>query len=126
MKKMLIFLLGVFCTHITSANESVALTGCAAKLANIENELNIAKSLGNDRKVKGLKKAWHAAQKCDDASLRAEREEDVREAEDKVKEREQELKEEIREGDEDDIAKARRKLAEAEADLVETKAELSH
>lgn len=56
MKKMLIFLLGVFCTHITSANESVALTGCAAKLANIENELNIAKSLGNDRKVKGLKR----------------------------------------------------------------------
>lgn len=132
MKKPFIFLLlGVFCTHLAIAKESVTnetsvLTGCAAKIANIENELSIAQTQGHDGKVKGLKRALRAAKKCDDATLRAEREEEVREAADKVSEREEELQEEMREGDADDIAKARRKLAEAQADLTEAKAELSH
>ncbi|MDO9437556.1 DUF1090 domain-containing protein [Hydrogenophaga sp.] len=117
------------CTQLAfAANEpttaAAPLKGCAAKVASIENELIIAKSKGQTRKVKGLEEALGAAQKCDDQSLLAEREKKVRDATDKVGERDKELKEEVREGKKKDITKARKKLAEAQKELTAAKAEL--
>lgn len=107
-----------------AANDTSALKGCAAKVANIENELIIAKSKGQTRKAKGLEDALSAAKKCDDQTLTAEREKKVRDATSKVSERDAELQEEIREGKKKDIAKARKKLAEAQQELTAAKAEL--
>lgn len=108
----------------TAANDASALKGCAAKVANIENELIIAKSKNQTRKAKGLEDALSAAKKCDDQTLTAEREKKVRDATSKVSERDAELQEEIREGKKKDIAKARKKLAEAQQELTAAKAEL--
>ena len=55
----------------TAANDASALKGCAAKVANIENELIIAKSKNQTRKAKGLEDALSAAKKCDDQTLTA-------------------------------------------------------
>lgn len=107
-----------------AANEAAPLKGCAAKVANIENELIIAKSKNQTRKAKGLEDALSAAKKCDDQTLTAEREKKVRDATSKVSERDAELQEEIREGKKKDIAKARKKLAEAQQELTAAKAEL--
>lgn len=109
----------------SAANEpATPLKGCAAKVANVQNQLTIATSTGQARKAKGLEEALSAAQKCDDASLLAEREKKLREATSKVGERDAELKEEVREGDKKDIAKARKKLAQAQRELTAAKAEL--
>lgn len=107
-----------------AANDAASLKGCAAKVANIEKELGIAKSKGQTRKARGLEDALSAAQKCDDQTLAAQREKKVRDATSKVSERDAELQEEIREGDKKDIAKARKKLAEAQRELTAAKAEL--
>ena len=107
-----------------AANDTAALKGCSAKVANIENELIIAKSKNQTRKAKGLEDALSAAKKCDDQTLAAEREKKVRDATSKVSERDAELQEEIREGKKKDIAKARKKLAEAQQELTAAKAEL--
>ena len=107
-----------------AANDAAPLKGCAAKVANIENELILAKSRGQTRKAKGLEDALSAARKCDDQTLAAEREKKVRDATNKVSERDAELQEEIREGKKKDIAKARKKLAEAQQELTAAKAEL--
>ncbi|AOB27478.1 MULTISPECIES: DUF1090 domain-containing protein [Bordetella] len=107
------------------AQPAAPLTGCAAKLDRIETELAQARAHGNTGRIKGLEEALAGARHCDDASLRAERERDVREATDKVAERQRELDEERQEGDPDDIAKAERKLREAKQDLDNARAELS-
>lgn len=110
--------------HALAANDAAPLKGCAAKVANIEKELGIAKSRGQTRKAKGLEEALSAAKSCDDQALTAEREKKVRDATNKVSVRDAELQEEIREGDKKDIAKARKKLAEAQRELTAAKAEL--
>lgn len=107
-----------------AASDATPLKGCAAKVANIEKELGIAKSRGQTRKAKGLEEALSAAKTCDDQTLTAEREKKVRDATSKVSERDAELQEEIREGEKKDIAKARKKLAEAQRELTAAKAEL--
>lgn len=109
---------------IAANAQTTPLKGCAAKVANIEKELAIAKSKGLTRKAKGLEDALSAAKKCDDQSLLAEREKKVRDATSKVSERDAELQEEVLEGDKKDIAKARKKLAEAQKELTSAKAEL--
>lgn len=101
------------------------LTGCAAKLERLENELAWARQHGNSRQARGLERAIAAAQHCDDAALRADREKDLRQAEEKVRERERELQEEQNEGDPKDIGKAKRKLEEAQSKLAQARAELN-
>lgn len=126
MKRFFFLTVGAaLCAQLAIANEPTPpLKGCAAKVANIQKELAMAKSKGQTRKARGLEDALSAAEKCDDGALLAEREKKVRNATDKVSEREAELKEEEREGKSKDIAKARRKLAEAEQALTAAKAEL--
>lgn len=126
MKRFFLLTVGAaLCAQLAIANApATPLKGCAAKVANIQKELAIAKSKEQTRKVRGLEDALRAAEKCDDSTLLAEREKKVREAANKVSEREAELKEDEREGKSKDIAKARRKLAEAQQEMTAAKAEV--
>jgi hypothetical protein len=102
------------------------LTGCAAKKADIQQQIDYAKAHNNSYRIAGLEKALsEVSANCTDASLRAEREDDVRKKEQKVAEREQELTEAKATGRADKIQKKQEKLDEAEHELADAKAELN-
>lgn len=108
-----------------SAQAEEALTGCAAKRYNIEQQIRQAETHENSYRVKGLKKAYaEIVATCTDASLTKEREADVLKKQQKVIEREQELQEANASGRADKIAKKQAKLNESRADLQEAEAEL--
>ncbi|UKJ19877.1 DUF1090 domain-containing protein [Enterobacter mori] len=107
-----------------SAMAEEALTGCAAKRYNIEQQIRQAETHENSYRVEGLKKAYaEVVATCSDASLKKEREADVQKKQQKVSEREQELQEANASGRADKIAKKRAKLEEARAELLEAEAE---
>lgn len=109
-----------------SADAESALTGCAAKRDNIEQQIRYAETHGNAYRVEGLKKAYaEVVANCSDASLKKEREADVRKKQQKLIEREQELKDANASGRTDKIAKKQAKLEEARAELKEAEAELT-
>ncbi|MGX5028149.1 DUF1090 domain-containing protein [Enterobacter asburiae] len=109
-----------------SAQAEEALTGCAAKRQNIEQQIRQAETHENSYRVEGLKKAYaEVVATCTDASLRKEREADVRKKQQKVSEREQELQQANASGRPDKIAKKRAKLEEARAELLAAEAELT-
>ncbi|HEX4502771.1 MAG TPA: DUF1090 domain-containing protein [Scandinavium sp.] len=102
------------------------LTGCAAKKDEIQQQLDYAKKYNNSGQIAGLEKALKEVNaNCTDASLRAEREADVREKEQKVTEREQELTEAKATGRSDKIQKKQEKLDDAKEELADAKAELN-
>lgn len=108
-----------------SAQAEEALTGCAAKLYNIEQQIRLAETHENSYRVDGLKKAYtEVVATCTDASLKKEREADVLKKQQKVIERELELQEAKASGRADKIAKKQVKLIESRADLQEAEAEL--
>ncbi|BDH44130.1 hypothetical protein TUM12370_01740 [Salmonella enterica subsp. enterica serovar Choleraesuis] len=101
------------------------LTGCAAKQANIENQLSYAEKYGNSFRVNGLRKALSEVREhCTNASLLAERQNRITEKERKVAERQAELNKVKASGRTDKIANKQKKLAEAEQELKEAQAEL--
>ncbi|MGE8497363.1 MAG: DUF1090 domain-containing protein [Pseudomonas sp.] len=101
-------------------------TGCAGKRQSIERQLGEARAQGNSHHVAGLEKALsEVTANCTDASLREEREADVREAEEEVRERENDLKEAQAKGDADKIATRQAKLAEAREELKSAEAQLN-
>lgn len=108
-----------------SALAEEALTGCAAKRQNIEQQMRYAETHENSYRLEGLKKA-HAevVATCTDASLKKDREADVLKKQQKVSEREQELQEANASGRADKIAKKSAKLDEARAELLEAEAQL--
>lgn len=109
-----------------SALADDALTGCAAKRHNIEQQIRQAETYHNSYRLDGLKKAYaEVAATCTDASLKKEREADILKKQQKVSEREQELKEANASGRTDKIAKKRAKLEEARAELLAAEAELT-
>ncbi|SNY62404.1 DUF1090 domain-containing protein [Enterobacter sp. CC120223-11] len=110
----------------TAALAQSGLTGCAAKKAEIQQQIDYAKAHNNSYRIAGLEKALaETSANCTDASLRAEREADVRKKEQKVAEREQELNEAKASGRNDKIAKKQEKLEDAKEELAEAKAELN-
>lgn len=101
------------------------LKGCAAKEANIQQQLDYAKAHNNSGRITGLEKALSEVRAhCTDTSLQAQREDTVRQKEEKVAERQQELKEAQASGRSDKIEKKERKLQEAQDELAEAKAAL--
>ncbi|MCM7512712.1 DUF1090 domain-containing protein [Enterobacter hormaechei] len=103
-----------------------ALTGCAAKRHNIEQQIHQAETYGNSHRLDGLKKAYaEVVSTCTDVSLKKERTADVLKKQQKVSEREQELQEANASGRADKIAKKRAKLEEAKDELLEAQAELT-
>jgi len=102
------------------------LTGCAAKKDDIQQQIDYAKAHNNSYRIAGLEKALsEVSANCTDASLRADREADVRKKEQKVAEREQELNEAKATGRTDKIQKKQEKLDDAKEELADAKAELN-
>lgn len=109
-----------------SAFAQAPLTGCEAKKADIQQQIDYAKAHSNAHRVAGLEKAYsEVVAHCTDESLKAEREADVREKQQKVADRTQELAEAKASGRADKIQKKADKLADAEQELAEAKAKLT-
>lgn len=101
------------------------LTGCAAKRAAIETQLEQGKAQGNGNRVAGLQTALEKVKTyCTDASLTQERKQNVLDAEKEVAQREKDLRKAMNRGDAEKIEKRKDKLAEARADLEQAKREL--
>lgn len=116
MKKIILATLLV--SGFTLSAHANGLTGCAAKKADIEQQLAQAKNHNNAGQIKGLTKALAEVNaNCTDASLMAERNAKITEKERKVAERQTELNQAQASGRADKIAKKQHKLAEAEQEL---------
>lgn len=101
------------------------LTGCAAKRAALETQLEQAKVQGNGNRVAGLQTALEKVKTyCTDAGLAQERKQNVLDAEKEVAQREQDLRKAMNKGDAAKIEKRKDKLAEARAELEQAKREL--
>ncbi len=105
--------------------QPAAPAGCAAKVQDIQAQLEQARKRGNRNRVNGLEKALRETRaNCTDASLRAEREREVAKHEREVEERRKDLREAEAERDPKEIDKRRGKLADALAELSEARREL--
>jgi len=101
------------------------LTGCAAKRAAIERQLEEAKAHGNSNQIAGLQTALEKVKTyCTDAGLTQERKQRVLEAEQEVSQREKDLRKAMNKGDAQKIEKRKDKLAAARAELEQAKREL--
>lgn len=101
------------------------LTGCAAKRAAIETQLEQAKAQGNGNRIAGLQTALEKVKTyCTDGSLTQERKQNVLDAEKEVAQREKDLRKAMSKGDAEKIEKRKDKLAEARAELEQAKREL--
>ncbi|MEG1695931.1 MAG: DUF1090 domain-containing protein [Acinetobacter sp.] len=110
---------------ISTVNAEV-LKGCAAKKQDIETQLKYAQSRGNTHEIKGLEKALKEnIAKCNDSSLKYEREQKVLEKQRKVSKLELELQKEKEKGDARKIMKKQTKLQNAQQELKEAKSQLS-
>lgn len=110
---------------ISTVNAEV-LKGCAAKKQDIETQLKYAQSRGNTHGIKGLEKALKEnIAKCNDSSLKYEREQKVLEKQRKVSKLELELQKEKQKGDTRKIMKKQTKLQNAQQELKEAKSQLS-
>lgn len=108
-----------------SAVAQTGLTGCAAKRAEIQQQIDYAQQHGNTYRLEGLKKALReTSAHCTDSSLQRKREADIRKQERKVAEREEDLREVRADGRTDKVRKATRKLEDAQQELADARAEL--
>ncbi|AFJ48490.1 DUF1090 domain-containing protein [Shimwellia blattae] len=104
------------------AAHAEALTGCAAKRAEIENQIAYAKAHNNHHQVAGLEAALNETRlHCTEAGLLRERQQKVAEKERKVAEREAELTNAIETGSAKKITRKKKKVAEAQEELQEAK-----
>jgi hypothetical protein len=102
----------------SSAYASEALTGCAAKHAEVTQQIEYAEAHGNSAQTSGLKKALSEIEEhCTNANLTAERQEKVREKQSKVTEREADLREAQASGSAKKIARQQAKLESAKQEL---------
>lgn len=117
----------IFALSLFSTQASAALTGCAGKKQEIEQQLKYAQQHGNTHRIAGLEKALREVnENCTDSGLLKERQEKVAEKKEEVMEREQELREAKADGRPDKIEKRMKKLDEARDELKEAEAALSH
>ena len=105
--------------------QSAAPVGCAAKVQDIQTQLDHARKYGNRNRINGLEKALRETRaNCNDASLRADRERNVAKHEREVEERRKDLHEAEAGRDPKEIDKRRAKLADALAELSQARREL--
>ncbi len=112
-------ILATYSTALFAQSAAPAENPCLVKQHDIQNQIEQAKTRGNERELAGLNKALRENKaNCTPESLRRERERDVSQAREKVAERERELSQANAKGeDKKKIAKRERKLAEANAEL---------
>ena len=102
-----------------------ALTGCAAKQQQVQAQIDIAKSHGNQNQVEGLSTALREIQdNCTETSLRKEREGKVLDAKREVSKRQSDLDKAMKKGDSEKINKRKDKLAESRKELQQAMDEL--
>ncbi|HCM1954408.1 TPA: DUF1090 domain-containing protein [Salmonella enterica subsp. salamae serovar 9,46:z4,z24:z39:z42] len=101
------------------------LAGCAAKRADIENQLRYAKAHNNIHKIAGLQAALNNNEDtCTDAGLLSERKRKIAEKQRKVMEREQELAAAGETGDLKKIKQKEKKLQKAQEELTKAQSEI--
>ncbi|NUT75162.1 DUF1090 domain-containing protein [Pseudomonas sp. C1C7] len=121
----LLTLCSVLSTPLMADEEAPGLTGCAAKKQGIINQIELAKSRGNDSQLAGLEKALSEVEaNCTDASLKKERENKVLEAKHEVSKRQADLDKAMKKGDPEKIDKRKEKLAQSRKELQEAVDEL--
>ncbi|MGY2260828.1 DUF1090 domain-containing protein [Pseudomonas sp. SDO55104_S430] len=121
----LLTLCSVLATPLMADEEAPGLTGCAAKKQGIINQIELAKSRGNDSQLAGLEKALSEVDaNCTDASLKKERENKVLEAKHEVSKRQADLDKAMKKGDPEKIDKRKEKLAQSRKELQEAVDEL--
>lgn len=97
-----------------------AQESCAAKEAEIRNQLAHAREQGNAGRIHGLETALSKVRaNCTEAGQWAERQEDIDEAREEISEREADLQEALRDGDRQKIKTRKQKLAESREELRE-------
>lgn len=107
------------------AHEHTPATGCAGKQQAIEQQLEQARTQGNDGQQAGLEKALSEVKaNCTDEKLRHQRLDKITAQRKELAEREQDLRDAEIEGDSAKIAKRRAKLEEARQELQNAEAEL--
>ena len=121
----LLTLCSVLATPLMAAEETPALTGCAAKKQAIVTQIEQARIHGNTQQQAGLEKALsEVTTHCTDASLKKERENKVLDAKHEVSERQADLDKAMKKGDPERINKRKDKLAESRKELQEALDEL--
>ena len=96
----LLALCGAVAAPLMADEQTPELTGCAAKRQGIINQIELAKSRGNQDQQAGLEIALaEVTTHCTDASLRKERENKVLEAKHEVSRRQADLEKAMKKGD---------------------------
>ncbi|PSS57617.1 DUF1090 domain-containing protein [Pseudomonas sp. BBP2017] len=108
---------GLAASSLQAAPEANDLTGCAAKKADIQQQID--KSINPFEKA-GLEKALSEVNEhCTDAGLKKEREQKVLDARHEVTQRTKDLDKAMKKGDAEKINKRKDKLAESKKELQE-------
>ncbi|EJN08808.1 DUF1090 domain-containing protein [Herbaspirillum sp. YR522] len=106
------------CAAASTGASAQALTGCAAKKADLQEHLAQAQAHGNHAQQAKLRLAQRQLNaNCTDEGLRREREADVRKKERQVAKRRADLEKAQAKGKQDKIARQEKKLQDAEAEL---------
>ncbi|MDD2049763.1 DUF1090 domain-containing protein [Pseudomonas putida] len=113
---------GLAATSLQAAEPDQVLTGCAAKKADIQQQID--KSVNPFEKA-GLEKALSEVNEhCTDAGLKKEREQKVLDARHEVTQRTKDLDKAMKKGDAEKINKRKDKLAESKKELQQALEEL--
>lgn len=124
--KKIILLTSLLMVVASSAQAADTLTGCAAKRAEVEQQIHSAEAHGNNAQKAGLQKALSEInQHCTNAGLLADRQRKVQEKQEKVAERQADLREAQAGGSSKKIAQRQEKLERAQQELKEAQASLS-
>lgn len=122
---VLLALCSLMTASLWADEQAPELTGCAAKRQGIINQIELAKSRGNQEQQAGLETALNeVTTHCTDASLRKERENKVLEAKHEVSQRQADLEKAMKKGDPERINKRKDKLAASRKELQEAVEEL--
>lgn len=111
---------GLMAAPLMAADQAPELTGCAAKIKEIETQLEYARAHNNSGQIAGLETALEKVKKyCTDSSLKKERESKVLDAKHEVSRRQADLDKAMKKGDPEKINKRKDKLAESRKELQE-------
>jgi len=116
----------LLCAAASTGASAQPLTGCAAKEAEVQNQLEQAQQHGNRAREAKLKIAQtQLGAHCTDEGLRREREADIKKKEQQVAKRRADLDKAKARGKSDKIARQEKKLQDAEAELTQAQDMLS-
>ncbi|WP_168203194.1 DUF1090 domain-containing protein [Marinobacter fonticola] len=93
---------------------------CAAKEAEVQQQIDAAREHGNTERLRGLEASLEGIRNhCSDEKVIAEAEAEVQESMEEVEERQRDMEEALQEGDMDEVEERREKLEEATSELEE-------